>query len=411
VKCAIFPLLAVCLGAAPAESDWPQFLGPTRDGTYAGSAVAKAWPDAGPRVVWRRDVGQGFSGPVVVGGRLFLFHRVDDREVLDCLDARTGEPLWSDSAPTSYVDDFGFDEGPRATPAVSSGRVFTFGAQGNLICRDVSTGKPVWSVDTAAKYNAPKGFFGMACSPLVEGDRVIVIVGGKPGAGVVAFDAKTGEPAWQSTDDEAGYASPVVASLADGRRRVFVFTAGGLNVLDPRDGAVESRFPWRAPVRASVNAATPLVGRDKVFLSASYEAGAALLRIEGKALKPIWSGDDTLSSHYSTPVLHKGLLFGFHGRQEQGPSLRCVELTTAKVRWEQEGLGAGSIILAGDKLLILTEKGELILAPATADGFKPVSRAQILPFECRAHPALAEGRLYARGKGKLVCVDLRPPAP
>ena len=406
VKRPLIPLLALCLAAAPSGTDWPQFLGPTRDGVYAGNDLAGNWPKGGPKVAWRRDVGQGFSGPVVADGKLFVFHRVGDREVLDCLIAGTGEPVWSDSAPTNYVDDFGFDEGPRATPAVSGGRVYTFGAQGRLVCRDVATGKPAWSVDTSAKFAAPKGFFGMACSPLVEGDKVIVIVGGKPGAGIVAFDAGTGEVRWQSTDDEAGYASPVVATV-DGRRRVYAFTAAGLNVLDPRDGFVEARFPWRAKARASVNAATPLVSGHKVFLSASYETGATLLRIKGKTLEQIWSSDDVLSSHYSTSVLRDGLLFGVHGRQEQGPSLRCAEITTAKVRWEQEGFGAGSILLAGGKLVILTEKGELILAPATAEGFKPTARAQILPFDCRAYPAVAGGRLYARSKDKLVCVDLR----
>jgi outer membrane protein assembly factor BamB len=402
--------LSALLPVAAKAGDWPQFLGPTRDGVYAGNGVAASWGNAGPPVVWRRDVGQGFSGPVVADKRLVIFHRVGDREVVDCLDAETGKPIWSDASPTNYTDDFGFDEGPRATPTIAGGRVYTFGAQGALICRDFAIGKPIWTVDTAAKFGAAKGFFGMACSPLVEGDLVILNVGGKPDAGVVAFDAKTGEVRWHATSDDASYASPVAANIG-GARRVFVFTAAGLAVLDPKDGSVVSKFPWRAPIRASVNAATPIVVGDSVFLSASYDTGAALLRVRGRELEKVWSGDDSLSNHYATSVHRDGMLYGFHGRQEQGPSLRCVELSAGKVRWEVEGFGAGSILLAGNKLLVLTEKGQLICAPATPEGFKPSAKAQVLPFDCRAYPALADGKLYARSKDKLVCVDLRGAQP
>jgi outer membrane protein assembly factor BamB len=389
-------------------ADWPQFLGPTRDGVYAGNDVAAAWGKAGPPVVWQREVGQGFSGPAVAEKHLVIFHRVGDREVLDCLDADTGKPIWSDASPTNYTDDFGFDEGPRATPTIAAGRVYTLGARGALICRDFSSGKPLWTVDTAARFGAPKGFFGMACSPLVEGDLVILNIGGKPDAGIVAFDARTGAVRWRATSDDASYASPVAATVGGGgARRVFVFTAAGLVVLDPKDGSAVSKFPWRAPIRASVNAATPLVIGDTVFLSASYETGAVLLRVRGRELEKIWSGDDSLSNHYATSVHREGFLYGFHGRQEQGPSLRCVELSTGKVRWEVEAFGAGSILLAGDKLLVLTEKGQLVCAPATPDAFRPTAKAQVLPFDCRAYPALADGKLYARSKDKLICVDLR----
>ncbi|CAA9436741.1 MAG: hypothetical protein AVDCRST_MAG64-3843, partial [uncultured Phycisphaerae bacterium] len=313
----------------------------------------------------------------------------------------------ADDGPATYRDDFGFDEGPRATPVVAEGRLYTFGAQGVLTCRDAATGKPVWSVDTAAKFGAAKGFFGMACSPLVEGDAVILTLGGRGGAGVVAFDRKTGQVRWQATDHEASYASPVAATVR-GKRRVFALTGTGLAVLDPAGGAVVAQFPWRPPVRTSVSAATPLVIGDAVFLSASYGAGAVLLNIAGDGrLEPAWSGDESLSNHYSTSVHHAGHLYGFHGRQEQGASLRCVELATGKVRWDEEGFGAGSLLVAGDRLLTLTEKGQLVVAPATPDGFKPAAKAQVLPFESRAHPALAGGRLYARGPKKLVCVDLR----
>src|SRR5207244_421762 len=163
-------LLGGAVVLAPAQ-DWPQHLGPTRDGVYAGELPAR-------RVAWTKEVGQGFSAPVVAGGRLILFHRLRDRETVQCFDAKTGRQLWSYDYPTRYRDDFGFDEGPRATPAISAGRVYTFGAEGVLHALDFATGKKLWSVDTREKFGAAKGFFGAANSPLVDGGRVLLNVGG-----------------------------------------------------------------------------------------------------------------------------------------------------------------------------------------------------------------------------------------
>ena len=186
-------LLAVSSGGARSiPSDWPQFLGPGRDGVYRGDDLAENWPAGGPRTLWTKTVGQGFSGPVVSQGKLIVFQRVADKEVVECLDARTGNQLWSGDYPTRYQDDFGFDEGPRATPSIVDGKVYTFGAEGVLSCWELSTGKNLWRVDSKREFNAPKGFFGMACSPLVEQNAVIVNIGGGRGAGIVAFDKSTG---------------------------------------------------------------------------------------------------------------------------------------------------------------------------------------------------------------------------
>lgn len=399
-------LVLISLTAPALASDWPQFLGPTRNGTYPDHDLVDAFPPNGPKILWTKDIGQGFSGPVVSGGKLVLFHRLGDKETVECLDATTGKRSWTSDYPTHYQDDFGFDEGPRATPTIVDGKIYTFGAEGMLNCWDLATGKNLWRVDTKDQFTAAKGFFGLACSPLVEGDAVIVNIGGGKGAGVVAFDKTSGKPIWKATDDEASYSSPVAATF-DGKRYVLVFNRDGLVALDPKNGNVFFHFHWRSRTRESVNAATPLVIGDDVFLSASYGTGAALLRFKESGPEPIWSGDDILSNHYATSVYHGGFLFGYDGRQEMTPRLRCVELKTGKVRWSQDDFGAGTLMLAGDRLLILTEKGELILAPASPNGFTPISRAQILPFNSRAYPALANGLYYARSKDKLVCADLR----
>jgi outer membrane protein assembly factor BamB len=400
---ALLVFSATVLGA-DTNSDWPQFLGPTRDGVYRGPALG--WPETGPAVAWKREVGAGFSGPVVQGNRLILFHRLDDRATVECLNATSGRSLWRADYPTDYRDDFGFDAGPRATPAIADGRVITFGAEGRLCSWDLATGQPQWSVDTAKDFGAGKGWFGRAGSPLVEGGLVIVGLGGNDGAGVAAFDATTGVLRWKATQDEASYASPITASLR-GRNTILALTREALVGLAPSDGRLQFRYPWRPRANASVSAATPLVIDDQVFISASYGAGAALLRPTPTGLESVWSNDESLSSHYATSVHHRGFLYGWHGRQEQGCELRCVELETGRVRWTESGLKAGTVTLAGDELLVLTEQGELLIALASADGFRAVSRAQVLPGGVRAHPAIAKGRCFARSPKLLVGLDLR----
>ena len=401
--------LAAFCSVTACAGDWPQFLGPTRNGVYPGAGLTNAWPKNGPPVVWQKKVGQGFSGPVVSSGRLILFHRVDDKETVECLNSRTGGLLWTFAYPTGYRDDFGFDEGPRATPAIADGRVYAYGAEGALHCVDFSTGKKIWTVNTKAEFHAAKGFFGIACSPLVEGNAVLLIVGGHDGAGVVAFDKSNGKIFWKATDDEASYSSPVTATIADRRYALFL-TRAHLVAAEPANGRVLFQFPFRPAINSSVTAATPLVMGDMVFLSASYGAGAALLKIDGNEFRKIWASDQSLSAHYATPVRHDDYLYGINGRVDPGfepqASLRCIELKTGKVAWEQPSFGAATIMLAGDQLLILTERGELIRAPASAAGFKPTARAQILPTQVRSHAALADGLFYARSKDKLVCVDI-----
>jgi outer membrane protein assembly factor BamB len=403
-------LTLCCYASAPGwAADWPQFLGPTRDGVYAESDLAGAWPAGGPEVVWRKNVGAGFSGTVVANHLLILFHRVGNQEVVEGLDARSGAPRWSDSYPTSYHDDFGFDEGPRATPCVANGRVYTFGAEGMLLCLDLSDGKKVWQLETKKEFHQDKGFFGAACSPLVENNAVLLNIGGPNGAGIAAFDKDTGRVLWKSTDDEASYASPVAATIRD-RRYAFFFTRAGLVAADPANGRVQFQFPWRSRGNSSVNAATPLIIDDTIFLSACYGTGAVLLRVRDNGVEKIWSGDDILSNHYATSVYRAGFLYGIDGRADPGfspaPSLRCVELKTGKILWREDSVGAGTIILAGDRLLVLTEKGELIRAAAGAERYKAFDRVQIMPVGVRAYPALADGYLYARDKDKLFCFDL-----
>ncbi len=398
-------VIAIALGVRAAAEDWPQFLGPERNGLYRGPALADTWGPEGPKVVWRASIGQGFSGPVVVQGHVILFHRIRDQEIVDAIDARTGAAQWRYAYPSSYRDDFGFDEGPRAVPVVADGIVYTFGAEGQLHAIDLETGTRIWSVDTMQRFGVAKGFFGAAGSPLVEDGRVLANVGG-PEAGVVAFEAQTGKVLWTATGDGASYSSAVGATIA-GRRHAIFLTRAGLVGLDPATGQVRFQRPWRARSASSINVATPLVIDDLIFVSAEYGPGAAVLRLEGSALSELWASNDVLTNHYATSVYRDGFLYGFHGRQEFGPSFRAVELRTGEVRWSEDQFRGGTVTLAGDRLVILRERGELIVAAASPDAYRPLARAQILPGTVRAYPALSDGFLFARNDDTLICLDLR----
>jgi outer membrane protein assembly factor BamB len=358
-------------------------------------------------VLWTKKVGAGFAGPVVAEGKLLLFHRVGNAEVLDALDPGSGKPVWHYEAPSSYRDDFGFDEGPRSAPAVAAGRVFTYGAEGRLSAVELGTGRKLWSVDVMKQYAVEKGFFGAAGTPLVYENRVLVNAGGKNGAGIVAFDAATGRELWKATNDEASYSSGMVAVL-HGRTLALFFTRNGLVALDPLNGSVMQQFRHRSRSRASVNAATALAWNNQVFLSASYATGAILLEAQPSGpWKTIWTNDDSLSSHYSTSVRVGEHLYGFHGRQEEGQELRCAEWKTGKVMWAQEGFGAGTVLLAGNQLVIMKERGEVVVAEASPRGFQPKSTSKLLAGVVRAYPALADGRIFVRNGDTLVAARLR----
>jgi outer membrane protein assembly factor BamB len=400
-------------GGVMVSADWPQFLGPQRNGTYVGPPLATKWPAGGPKKAWEKPLGQGFAGPVVVGDRVIVFHRVGNEEVVDALDAKTGAARWHFAYPTAYRDDFGFDEGPRAVPVVAGNRVYTFGAEGQLHAIDLAAGKKIWSVDTRARFKVRKGFFGAAGSPLVEDGRVIANVGGTDGdkpAGIVAFNAETGAVMWTSTSDEASYSSGVSATFGGKRTAVF-FTRNGLVGLDPTNGSPFFQRRWRSRSQSSVNAASPLIVGDQIFVSATYETGAAVVRVQGNELKERWSSDEVLSNHYATAVHLNGILYGFHGRQEFTPAFRAVEMATGTVKWTVDKFKAGTVTLAGDTLVILKETGELILAAATPEAFRPLAQAQVLPPTLRATPALSDGFLYIRNSDTrnptLICLDLR----
>lgn len=398
-------LSAFCVTAVRAD-DWPQFLGPRRDGVSLEKGLIDTWPKSGPAVVWQRNVGEGFSGPVIAGDRLILFHRMGDEEIVECLSASTGKGLWKYPYPTSYQDQLGKGDGPRSTPVIAGDKVITLGAEGTLHCLSMSDGKKIWSRSLTADYRTPLGYFGVGTSPVVEQDQVLINVGG-PKAGIVAFDLASGKENWKATNDPPSYSSPTVCSV-DGMRLAVFFTRTGAVVLDPKNGSVLYQKRWRARIDASVNAATPLIIGNQAFFSTSYDTGALLLKLRKDGADEVWADEEVMSNHYNTCVYRDGYLYGLDGRQEVGPNFRCVELKTRKVQWDKQRFGCATMVLADGRLIVLTEKGELVLVQATPEAYRELARAQI--FEagpCRAQIALTNGRLYARDQRKMVCVEMK----
>ncbi|MBM3823293.1 MAG: hypothetical protein FJ404_10470 [Verrucomicrobia bacterium] len=399
------------LAWAVQAEEWPQFLGPRRDGSSTVVLEPERWPEGGPPLHWKKKVGQGFSSPIAAKGRVWLHHRLEGKEVVECWEAATGKREWIQSVEATYRDDHGFEEGPRATPALEGDDLATLGADGELQLLSARTGEVRWRKSARRDFGAGKGFFGFASSPLFTGGQVVFCLGGASGAGLVSLDRQSGVVVWKADVGEAGYASPVFAGEGESRR-IACFNRSGLHWVEPGRGDVLARFSWRARNPASVNAATPLVAGSHVFITASYETGAAWLKWpEGGRgdFKVSWSGDESLSAHYATPVLHQGHLYGFHGRQEQGAALRCVEAGTGRVLWESERFGNGTLIRTPGHLMILHERGELVVAPLKSDRFKPVRRFQMLGSGVRAGLAVTEKWMFARSLTEMVALPLRVP--
>jgi outer membrane protein assembly factor BamB len=393
--------------------DWPQILGPQRDGHAVGEKLFDKWPAAGLKPEWTYTLGSGYAGPAVVGKHVIVFHRVADQEVVESLDLATGKRIWKTEFLATYSGGIDSDKGPRCVPVVKDDRVFVFGAAGDLHCVSLDKGEELWSRSLMADYAGDEGYFGAGSTPLVIGDRVIANIGGSK-AGLVAVDVKTGKTAWQATDEGASYAAPTSITIGGKELGLFVTRYNAL-LVDPATGKTSPLLPFgkRGP---TVNAATPLVFEGKMFLTASYNIDAVLATTASPAVVQ-WQDGDTLSSQYATPVYHKGYLYGIHGREDLPPAgaLRCIDAKIGKVKWEQPDFGIAHAILAGDKLLLTKVNGDLVLAAASPNGYRELASATIARAKnpgsrgiIRPLPALSQGRLLTRtnedGQGKLLCV-------
>ena len=395
----VLPLASLILtvgSSRPGQAgDWPQLLGPMRNGHAANEKIDRSWPAAGPPSLWSYNLGGGFAGPAIEGNRVVIFHRVGDDERLEALAADTGDSLWKEDFPSTYQGGINPDIGPRCVPLIHRGAVYAFGAAGSIHCVQLEDGKTRWSREVYEEFKGDEGYFGAGSTPIVAANLLLINVGGRDGAGIVALNLENGKVEWNTTSERASYSSPTLARL-DGKDVALFVTRMNLVGIDPKSGAVRFRHPFgkRGP---TVNAATPLVFNQYVFLSASYRIGAVMAKLKPNSVEVVWNNDTTLSSQYNTSVYLDGYLYGIHGR-EDGPAaeLRCIEAMSGRVMWSQRGFGVGHIILADSTLLILKSDGHLVLASATPKEFVELGSARPFSTTSRALPALSRGRLFAR---------------
>lgn len=402
------------LAIVPAfAEDWPQWLGPRRD----NSTTEKIAPWKGElKVLWRKRVGEGHSSPVVADGRVFIHAKIEKKneEEISAFDAKSGEQLWRMRYERAAFTSF-YGNGPRATPAVVKDRLYTFGITGVLTCLDTQKGDKIWQVDTLQKFQAKNVFFGMACSPLIAGGRVLVNIGGK-GNSILAFDRSNGKVAWKNMDDAASYASPILFE-ANGQRQAVFLTGASLVSLNPADGGVFWRFPLVDTLMES--STTPIRAGD-LILASSITYGSVGLKLESKDGKPAvsqeWKNKE-LTSYFSTPVAvgaeHIYMITGAIPGPFTKPSadLRCIETKTGKQLWKRAKIGTyhASLLRTGDdKLLMLTDGGELVLLEPNAKEYRELARTTVCGRETWAHPALANGRLYVRDNSELICLQMVP---
>jgi outer membrane protein assembly factor BamB len=399
---------AALLAVQANAGDWPQILGPARNGHAEGEKLLDSWPASGPKVLWKHPLGSGYAGAAVAGGKAIVFHRVDDQERVEALDAATGKPLWKADFEATYGGGYNDDSGPRCVPLIAGKAVYVFGAAGDLHAVELAGGKKLWSRALYADYEGQDGYFGAGSSPILVGGKLLVNVGGS-GAGIVALDPATGQTLWKGTDEGASYSSPTAVKIGDREQALFI-TRYNCVLADPNTGKATTLLPFgkRGP---TVNAAAPLVFDNKIFLTSSYGVGAVAATLNGGTTKNVWANDDSLSSQYATPVEQDGFLYGIHGREDIPPAdLRCVEAATGKVRWSQANYGVAHLILADGKLLIQGVEGRIALAAADPAKYRELASAEIARGSTRAIPALANGKLYVRagtsGRGELLCVQV-----
>ena len=422
--------------------DWPAFLGLRGQPVSAETKLSREFGPDGPPLVWELAKGSGYSSPSIQGERLVFMHRVGSEEVVECLKPSTGESYWSYRYPTDFEDRYGYNNGPRSSPVIDGDRVYTYGAKGQLHCLRLTSGELLWKRDIAREFSVPQDFFGVATSPLVVDDSLILNVGAPGGPEVVALDKLTGRTQWKAGDQwGASYATPVAARI-HGRQRVFVLAggessppSGGLLAIDPGDGKLEFRFPWRSRSYESVNASCPVVTGDRVLVSATYRTGAALLRLdEMGGYSKLWENPD-FDLHWTTAVSHEGHYYEFTGRNEPDAKLACVNADSGETVWskvlewretvrvqgEERQIYSspfrGNLLKVDGAFLALGEHGHLLWLDLSPGGPKVLRRSRLfLARETWSPPVISKGLLYVSQNGRsidppsgprLLCYDLR----
>jgi len=398
------PAAAPAVEGADAQPYWTDFRGPARDGHYREMPVRTTWPSGGLTPLWKQPIGGGYSSFVAARGRAFTIEQRGPEEVAAAYDLRTGLELWTNRWRGVFREALGGD-GPRATPTWSDGLLYVLGALGELRCLEEATGGLVWRTNILDDNRAGNLQWGMAASPLVVDENVVVLPGGPNGRSVVAYNRRSGARAWSVLGEPQAYSSPMLVTLA-GRRQLLVVSGSRLIGLAPEHGEVLWSYPW--VTTAEINVSQPLlVGPDRVFISSGYDVGAAVLEIssEGRAfgVREIWR-NIRMKNKFTSSVLHDGFIYGL-----DESILACVDAATGELKWKGGRYGYGQVLLASGRLIVLTEEGELVLVAASPDGHQELARSPAIEGKTWNHPAMAGGRLLVRNLAEMAAFDLRGP--
>jgi outer membrane protein assembly factor BamB len=394
------PAVVDSTAKTPAAGDYPQFLGADRNGSVGGVSLAGDWTAKPPRLVWRRPIGGGWSGFAVARGLAVTQEQRGSRELVVAYSLADGTPRWSHGDEARFESTIAGD-GPRATPTISRGRVFTLGSTGLLNCLDLDTGKAIWRRDIGADNESAQPDFGRSSSPLVVDDLIVVSVGGSPGRSLVAYHRDSGEPVWRAGDDLASYSSPVLATLA-GVRQIVTLNQSSVVGHDPATGRVLWNHPWP---RTAPSVAAPLVVSDnRVLLSAGYGVGSHLLQIsrdgDGVSQTLVWEST-RLKAKFTNPVLHDGFVYGL----DDGV-LVCLDPSNGERRWKSGRYGHGQTILVGNRLIVTTEDGDVVLVDARPDAHRELGRFTAFSQKFWNPPALAGRFLIVRTDTEAACYEL-----
>ncbi|QDU97256.1 outer membrane protein assembly factor BamB family protein [Lignipirellula cremea] len=405
-------LVGGCLALFPVFTaqavDSPQFLGAQRNGISAEKGVLPAWPADGPEVLWRSPVGEGMSAVAVAGDKVVTLRQIGGNQEVVALDAQTGDIRWRTPVGNAYENSQG--DGPRATPTIAGERIFVFTGDGVLGAFQLSDGAKIWQKNVVMENRGQTADYGMACSPLVAGDLVIVQAGA-PNATLVACDAATGEQKWKAGDGPAGYSSPVLLNVGGRQQIVALAGSQALGV------SLEGKLLWEYDFETAYecNTASPIAIDGMVFLSAGENHGSVLLELRPRddVFQPTekWEslrGGSVLRSEWQTPVLIDGYLYGFDNVGSAGPvtHLTCLEAATGKRMWQETRFGKGNLIAVDGKLLMTTFTGELVLAKIDPQEYKELGRTR-LTGPTRQAPVVANGRIYLRDNREVVCLSAK----
>ena len=389
---------------------WPQFLGPRRDGISHETGLNVDWEKRPPKVLWDVPIGGGFSSASIVGNRLFTMAQQDGRDIVFCLDARSGEELWRFDTKLAYRDREQQGDGPRATPTWHDGRIYCLMPGSDLYCIEADSGHFVWKTNLYETFDTgdhqeKKYYWGMSGSPLVEGGLVVVQPGGNQGNSLIALDKDTGEPVWSTGDDPPGYGSPIAVTIT-GRRQIIGTTGSSFLGVNPRDGKILWRFEFGF---GNCNCATPLWINDRLFVCSAYGVGAALLEIVEEDsrwdVRPVWQ-TKKLQNHFATSMIVDGHIYGCHG--DLGATmLRCIDLADGKLKWVEREPGRCCLLAAEGHLICLSETGVLRLLEANPDRYVEKGLIEgLLTRKSWTPPVLVNRRLYVRDQKHLICLDL-----